>query len=112
VKPDGLTYDLLDFAQSPTVNCYATGYFVSQSTAASTEPMGVGMVDMSRTSATTGTVQWSASSPSGLAYFLPGSNVLHLDAAQGVETVTITATITRPGGGTVQASGTLQVRLQ
>lgn len=112
VTPDGLTYDLLDFAQSPTVNCYATGYFVSQSTAASTEPMGVGTVDMSRTSATTGTVQWSASSPSGLAYFLPGSNVLHLNAAQGVETVTITATITRPGGGTVQASGVLNVLLQ
>jgi len=112
VTPDGLSYDLLDFAQSPTVNCYATGYFVSQSTAASTEPVGVAMVDMSRTSATTGTVQWSASSPSGLAYFLPGSNVLHLEVAQGVETVTITATIARPGGGTLQASGTLHVALQ
>ena len=112
VTPNGLSYDLLDFAQSPTVNCYATGYFVSQSTAASTEPVGVAMVDMSRTSATTGTVQWSVSSPSGLAYFNPGSNVLHFSLAQGSETVTITATITTPGGATLQASGTIQVAFQ
>jgi hypothetical protein len=67
---------------------------------------------MTRSSTTTGTVQWSASSPSGLAYFNPGSNVLHLSLAQGSETVTITATITPPGGVTLQASGTIQVLFQ
>lgn len=112
VTPNGRTYDVLDFAQSPTVNCYATGYFVSQSTATAAEPTGVAMRDMTRSSTTTGTVQWSASSPSGLAYFNPGSNVLHLSLAQGSETVTITATITPPGGVTLQASGTIQVLFQ
>jgi len=112
VTPNGLSYDLFDFAQSPTVNCYATGYFVSQSTATAAEPTGVAMRDMTHSSASNGTVQWSASSPSGLAYFNPGSNVLHLALAQGVETVTFTATITTPGGATLQASGTLQVAFQ
>jgi hypothetical protein len=68
------------------------------------------MIDMTNSSATVGTVQWNASSPSGLAYFNPGSNVLHLDAAQGVETVTITVTITPPAGAPMQATGTIQVQ--
>ena len=102
-------YDLLDLQESPTVNFYATAYYVSQSTAGGTDPVGVVMRDWSRSSATTGTVQWSASSTSGLAYFNPNSNRLHLSSAQGVETVTITATITPPGGLPIQASGTIQV---
>lgn len=109
VTPNGLVYDLLDLQESPTVNCYATAYYVSQSTAGGTDPVGVVMRDWSRSSATTGTVQWSASSTSGLAYFNPNSNRLHLSSAQGVETVTITATITPPGGLPIQASGTIQV---
>jgi hypothetical protein len=109
VTPNGLVYDSLDFQQSPTVDCYATGYYVSQSTAADAEPAGVAMRDMTRSSATTGTVHWSASSPSGLAYFNPGSNVLHLSAGQGVETVTVTVTVTPSGGVPIQASGTIQV---
>jgi hypothetical protein len=36
--------------------------------------------------------------------------VLHLDAAQGVETVTITVTITPPAGAPMQATGTIQVQ--
>jgi hypothetical protein len=109
VTPNGLSYDLFDFAQSPTVNCYATGYFVSQSTATAAEPTGVAMRDVTHSSASNGTVQWSASSPSGLAYFNPGSNVLHLSAGQGVETVTVTVTVTPSGGVPIQASGTIQV---
>jgi hypothetical protein len=110
VVPDGASYDSVDLAQSALVYCYATGYFVSQSTQASADPVPSSMIDMTNSSATVGTVQWSASSPSGLAYFNPGSNVLHLDAAQGVETVTITVTITPPAGAPMQATGTIQVQ--
>ena len=110
VVPDGATYDLADLQQSSLVSCYATGYYVSQSTQASADPVGVAMRDMTNGSDTVGTVQWTASSPSGLAAFVPGTNRLRLVAAQGVEDVTITVTITPPGGGAPRtATGVIHV---
>ena len=80
-----------------TVNCFATGYVRS---ATSNRP--IRLIDLTRPnpndpSAATSVV-WSVTSPSGLAYFPPGSNVLHMNRLQGSEAMQITATVTLPGG--------------
>jgi hypothetical protein len=81
----------------PTVNCFATGYLRS---ATSNRP--VRLLDVTRPNLNDPTapvsVVWSVTSPSGLAYFPPNSNVLHVNRLQGYEAMQITATVTMPGG--------------
>lgn len=84
-------------ALQPTVNCFATGFVRSL---VSNRP--VRLVDVTRPNPNDPTapvsVVWSVTSPSGLAFFPPGSNVLHMNRLQGYEVMQITATVTMPGG--------------
>lgn len=109
VTPEGITYDQLSYNQSPVVYCYATGYYVSQSSYGTAEPDGAALRDFTNSSATVGTVQWSVSSPSGLAFFFPGTNMLRLNLGQGVEDVIITHQITPPGGVPITTTTVIHV---
>ncbi len=81
----------------PTVDCFATGFFTGAVNGKPAAMRDVTRVDPEDPAGPTSVV-WSVSSPSGLASFAPGSNVLRLHPAQGFETMTITATVTMPGG--------------